>query len=217
MDIKNQIDKVLSIFPDFEYNENEKTITGRLFVSKQDSYLIEIHIGNFPLEFPEVYEIGGRIPRRVERHIYSNTGSCCFTTSAKAQIFLKTKIKSLKLFVEDIVVPWFQNNSYYEIHREYYTEEYSHDGSGVIEGYKDILQINNPVLIAKILIKYCYKQKLRVRDDCYCGSGIKLKKCSRGLHDKCYRKLRMVSKEIVLHDLNNIFHPYLNKMGMLRK
>ncbi|MCT4589115.1 MAG: hypothetical protein N4A71_14935 [Carboxylicivirga sp.] len=201
MDIKKQVEEVLGNFPTLHHDEVNNSLNGELFISACDSYDVRIELNGYPKHFPVVYEVGERIPKEVYRHIYSDTGSCCLTTRAKAEILLKTKITTLNLFVKDIVVPYFQNNSYYEINRKYKTEEYSHDASGVVEGYMDILQTNNERNIAQLILYHAQgNKKLRLQNICYCGSGLSFKHCNRGKHFDLYKNFRKISIETLQND-----------------
>lgn len=214
MDIK-EINEALSMYPLLSYNESENEFVGELFITNSDSYEIRIDLTPYPRFFPNVYELDGRIPNKPQRHIYTDTGSCCFTTQAKAQILLNTKIRSLTLFIKNIVIPYFQNNSYHEINGKYKTEEYSHNSTGVIEGYRDILKLTNDVLIAQFMYRRINGEKLTIRDNCYCGCGIALKKCTEGNHDKAYRNFKKIEKELLSIDLNHHFFPYLKSTGAI--
>ena len=51
---------------------------------------------------------------------------------------------------------------------------------------------------------------LNVRDKCYCGSGIALKKCKKsGNHHDCYKKFKKVGKDVLRNDLFAYFEPQL--------
>lgn len=216
MDIKKEIDVVLSSYPLLNYNGDKNEFIGELFITNSDSYEIRIDLTPYPRFFPNVYELDGRIPNKPHRHIYTDTGSCCFTTRAKAQILLNSKIKNLSLFIKNIVIPYFQNNSYFEINKEYKTDEHSHDSKGVVEGYRDILQLTNDVLIAQFIYRRINGEKLTIRDNCYCGSGTALKKCSEGNHDKAYRDFKKIEKEVLSIDLEHRFFPYLKSIGAIK-
>src|SRR5690606_13096322 len=136
-----------------------------------DSYEIEVDLEPFPQFFPLVTETGGRIPVKMDRHMYPTSSCCCFTTRAKSQILLKTKVKSLPQFFDLILIPFFENNSFYEIEGFYFGEEYSHGRNGIIEGYKDILKIDNTLLTAKAIIQVSKSKFLKEHQNCYCGSG----------------------------------------------
>ena len=208
MDIKPQVRVVLEKYPELTFDPEANTLNGSIMVESDDLYDISIDLSPYPEYFPVVYETGERIPKKEDRHIYSDTGSCCFTTNAKAQILLKTLISSLVEFIKEIVVPYFMNNSYYELHGRYYNEEYSHGPIGVLEGYRDILQISDDLRIAKIMLDYLNDGKHNVHQNCYCGSGKTLLRCKNGIHDKCYRNFRKVNMEQIRVDLHAHFYKH---------
>jgi len=216
MVINPQVEEALERFPTLTYNAKGKEFVGELFITDNDSYDIHITLGKYPKEFPAVYETEERIPKKVERHIYTDSGSCCLTTRAKAQVLLSTKVKTISIFIQDVVIPYFQNNSYFELNKKYKTDEYSHNGFGVIEGYRDILQTSNDLLIAQLMAKRIDGQKLKIQHLCYCGSGAKMKKCSSGKHDKCYREFKFISKVLLTHDLGKFFIPHLKLKGFIK-
>lgn len=201
MELKSQISDVLKYYPSLSFNEINNSIYGELFISKDDSYDLLIELDPYPKHFPRVFETGERIPRKVSRHIYSDSGSCCLSTLAKAQILLKTQIQSLYLFVKEIVIPYFQNNSYFEINGHYKTDEYSHNKLGIIEGYRDILQTNNDYHIAQVMLHRIEKKKLKLHDLCYCVSGQIIKKCNNGRHYNCYKNLQKIDIDVLQNDL----------------
>lgn len=214
MDIKSQIEEVLAHYRGLSYNEINNSIDGELFISKDDSYDISMLLAPFPKHFPVVFEMGERIPRKVTRHIYSDTGSCCLSTQAKAQVLLKTQITSLYLFVKEIVVPYFQNNSFFEINGHYNGDEYSHNKMGIIEGYRDILQTNNDLQIARLIYNRINHKKIKLHAPCYCGSGLSIKKCNHARHYICYKKFRKIDLEVLQNDLP-LFAKILEDKGLL--
>lgn len=215
MDIKSQIILVAKKYPKLTFDPTANTLYGSIMVDSEDFYDISIELSPYPEYFPVVYETGERIPKEENRHIYSDSGSCCFTTNAKAQILLKTVISSLVDFMKEIVVPYFMNNSYYELNGRYFNEEYSHGPIGVVEGYRDILQISDDLRIAKIMLDYLNNGKLNVHQNCYCGSGNTLLRCKRGIHDKCYRNFRRVNREQIRMDLHAYFYEHLKQTGVI--
>ncbi|MDE5417645.1 hypothetical protein L3049_06450 [Labilibaculum sp. DW002] len=201
MELNLQIQEVLKHYPDLSFNEINNSIDGELFISKDDSYDVSIELEPYPRHFPRLFEVSERIPRKVTRHTYTDTGSCCLSTQAKAQILMRTEVETLYLFVKEVVVPYFQNNSYFEINGHYKTDEYSHDKLGIIEGYRDILQSNNDLLIARLMINRIEYKKLKMHDLCYCGSGQIMKKCHNGRHHTCYKDFRKIDIELLQCDL----------------
>lgn len=202
MEIKTEIQEVLTKHKGLHYDEKSHSIQGELFISRGDSYEVLIELKPYPDFFPNVFEVGGRIPNKADRHIYTNTGSCCFTTRAKSQILLRTKITSLLKFVDEIVIRYFENNSYYEINGKYCFEEYSHGIIGVFEGYQDILDVKHPNVIMTLMQQRINNIKLRINQRCYCGSGRSLKRCNAGQHDRNYRNFRLIYKDVLKSDLS---------------
>lgn len=203
MDISREIEAVLTKHKGLVHHLNNNSLSGELFLPDGDCYELVIELDSYPKLFPKVFETGGRIPIKMDRHMYTDTGSCCFTTGAKSQILLKTKITTLLKFIDEIVVRYFENNSYYEINREYCYEEYEHGSLGVVQSYQDILGITDIRSIAKLMLLRLDNKKLRIRDLCYCDSGENLKKCNNGLHCSNYRLFRMIDKELLYNDLRH--------------
>ncbi len=214
MDINYQIQDVLKAYPTLEFDQARNRLVGELFISRHDSYDLEIDISPFPMFFPDVYEVGERIPKKMDRHIYVDSGTCCLSTSAKAQVLLKTKIGSLRLFIKEILIPYLQNNSYFEINKRYKTDEYAHGPVGIIQGYMDILkmdinQIDDVLKCALLMDERINGKKLNVHDQCYCRSGMKLKNCRKGSHYSAYRDFRNIDVELLISDLRTYFEPLL--------
>jgi len=201
MGISKEIEDVLTKHKGLVYHLGSHSLSGELFLPDDDSYDVVIKLDMYPELFPTVLEVGGRIPNKLDRHMYVDSGSCCFTTAAKSQVLLKTKIKSLLTFIDEIVIRYFQNNSYFEINKKYCYDEYDHGSMGIVQSYQDILDINDVKSIGRLMLQRLQNKKLSIRDLCYCNSGQSLKKCNSGLHCNNYRLFRMIDKEILHNDL----------------
>ncbi|MRT17512.1 hypothetical protein F3C99_11155 [Vitellibacter sp. q18] len=198
--MENEIQKVLEKYQELKYEKEKNILSGILNISSGDSYEVLIKLDSYPRFFPVVFEMGGRIPRKADRHIYTNSGSCCFTTRAQSQILLKTRIRSLLQFMDEIVVRYFENNSYFEINKRYFGEAYNHGIKGVVEGYQDILGVEDLQLIFKVIGQRIKNLKINRNDLCYCESGRKLKRC----HGESYRNFRKIEREVVVSDFKNL-------------
>lgn len=216
MEICKQINEVERCFPSLTFSPEKNEFSGELNISDSDSYQIRIDLNPYPKLFPYLFETEERIPIKPDRHIYTDTGACCLTTKAKAQVLLKSKIKTLKDFIKEIVIPYFQNNSYFEINKKYITDEYAHSYQGVVDSYKDILKINDELIIGKTIYNRLNNPKLKIHHQCYCGSGVKLKNCFGSLHDKAYREFKLIDKEILKVDLYHNLIPLLKNKGMIK-
>lgn len=209
MDINKEIEDARLKHKSLVYHLESNSLSGELFLPDGDSYDVRIELEPYPTFFPTVYEIGGRIPVKMNRHIYTDTSSCCFTTGAKSQILLKTKITSLLKFIDEIVVRFFENNSYYEINGAYCYDEYDHGSSGIVQSYQDILGIEDFISIVRLIGDRLQNKKLRIKNLCYCNSGQNLKKCNAGLHSNNYRLFRMIDKEVLLNDLKHFENVFI--------
>lgn len=201
MDIEKQVKEVLILFSGLTYNEAEKKIIGKIYILNEDYYEVEINFTDFPNSFPVVKELLTRIPIKADRHVYTDSGSLCFTTKANAEILLKTKIKTLKDFINHILIPYLRNNSYYEIHGKYFKNEYSHGVLGILESYFDILQIKDKYKTVKLIYNRIQGDKIKIKEKCYCGSELSLKKCQNGKHEINYKKFKLIKLETLTNDL----------------
>lgn len=195
-----QIKRVLQEHPGLSYNDQSKMFSGILIIDEGDQYNITIDLTPFPHKFPVVKEINERIRPIADNHINSD-GSCCFTVPVKEQILLKKGlIKTIPQFINKIVVPFFQNNSFREINGNYKNGEYSHGLSGIIEAYSDILGVNNQELTLKILIRHLKGNGYGKNDPCFCGSNKKFKDC----HSYRFKDLSLIDKNMIIADLKRI-------------
>jgi len=188
------------------FNKDKLVLEGNLFIYEYDCYQISIDISPFPNFFPIVKELGERIPFNVDRHKYHDA-SCCLTTKAKEQLLLKKKIKTLDNFIEKIVIPFFENNSYYEINKEYIDGGYSHGIVGVFEAYKEITNISDLKVLIDFLINRINSKKYQRNEKCFCNSGKKFKNC----HLSNYNDLFLIDKEIIISDLKQLIDSVKNK------
>lgn len=201
MEISVQIKEVLQKHRSLQYLTDKNELTGDLYLPDGDSYEVQVKLDLYPAFFPTVFEMGERIPKKLDRHMYTDSGSCCFTTGAKSQVLLKTKITTLLKFIDEIAIRYFENNSYYEINGKYCFTEYDHGSLGVVQSYQDILGTSNNRSIALLMLERLKNRKLRIKDLCYCNSGITLKKCLSGLHCRNYKQFRLIDKEVLRNDL----------------
>lgn len=139
----------------------------------------------------------------MDRHIYPSAGACCFTTSAIALILLKTKVYSLLVFLNEIVVKYFENNSYYEINGRYFDEEYAHGSLGIQVAYCDILDVKSTSILSYLLVERLEGRLISENDLCYCNSNIQLGKCKNGKHLNNYRSFLLIDQRVLFNDLKH--------------
>lgn len=172
-------------FPDFKYSESGQGVpelNGTLSLTDNQGMLIyayQIRIvcsTDYPLSFPVVYEMGGRIPINMDWHVYSD-GHACICSKPEEIIICHNGI-TLKSFIEQQVKPYFFNQKYREMHG-FFLKERSHGSKGIIEFFQEVFKTNDLLLIARIL--YYIKSNVEPNrvHNCFCGSGVKYRRCHR--------------------------------------
>lgn len=76
-------------------------------------------------------------------------------------------------------------------------EEWLHHDKGTVQFYQELLGTDDQNIINLFIKQYCENFKIRPNDKCYCGSGLKLKKC----HYNAVMLLKATSKKVLLKDL----------------
>ncbi|MHB1105011.1 MAG: hypothetical protein ACYCZ2_01505 [Lutibacter sp.] len=215
MVFKNEIVSALKVHNGLKFNSDKNELNGKINLPSGDNYNIKIDLSPYPRFFPKVYEMDGRIPKKVDRHIYTDSGACCFTTGAKSQILLKTKVESLLIFLNEIVVKYFENDSFYEINGHYFTEEYAHGSLGVVEAYMEILEVKSVDIIGYLIVERLNDKIISDKDLCYCNSRVQLSKCNKGKHSKNYKNFLLIEKDVLKNDLAH-FKNVINKHTILK-
>ncbi len=159
----------------FFIENNTVAIKGLLDIENIDSYEIEIIIpDNYPASLPIVKEVGGDIPREVDRHMYDN-GVCCLAINN--EIIEKYKNQYfLKNFIDDFVKPFFANQLYFEQTGEWLNGEYSHGAEGKLEYISDKTGIGDKELLLKF-IKLALQKIPNLNKKCPCQKNKPLKRC----------------------------------------
>lgn len=149
-----------------------------------NSYSIEIHpTKEYPWRFPHLFEVGGRIPRNIDWHIFETDGRCC-VKSIPEEILRCKKGISLKAFIEDEVKPYFFNQTFRE-KRGYFLNERSHGFLGELEFFQEVFDTKDLLQIVKFLIFISKRNEPNRVAKCFCGNNEKYRKC----HKDAYHKL----------------------------
>lgn len=148
-------------------------------------YDIEIRVtADFPKTEPRVFETGRRIPRDIDRHMFSN-GRCCVTVW---EAWLATAPHvSFAAFLTGSLHEFFLSQFWYEVNGEWPFGEWSHGVEGLEEAYAGALGIPHDGRLRAYLDVLC-RQRPQGRRPCPCGSGRRLRDCHRerlmALHQK---------------------------------
>lgn len=199
--IKERYPKITSHFVNGKYYlQGSIDITGDSG-EKYDEYeiLIEFPV-SYPSVFPVVFEKGGRIERVPDMHI-NNDGSCCLGTMASMFVLLKGKITLLD-FMNELVVPYFANQTHKFFTGEYANGEFAHGVIGIYQFYSSTFGIDNLEKIIDLLLRVISGNLPKRNEPCMCKSEKKYKKC----HLSAVRTLSKVSKEVLIKDCDKLIH-----------
>jgi hypothetical protein len=178
-----------------------------------DIYEIRIELlGSNLSDLPKVFDIASRIKRNSKERgiplsdLHTNKdGSACLCVRLSEADYFPNGF-SFQKFIEELVVPFFYGQSYFEKSGNWPWETYSHGIFGWLEWYFDQIEITSGItgeflkklkstqvweLIQSELIKDC---GIKGHHSCICGS----KKIYRNCHNKVFRglwKLHQDSKE----------------------
>ena len=138
----------------------------------EDQYSIEILIpADYPNNIPDVQSIDGRIPKT----FHSNGNYLCLGAPLAVKInFYKTS--TLLGFVQNCLIPYLANHSYFISNGVLLFGELSHGIEGIIEHLQGLLETRSyKVIIA--LLKTCLSDPIPRLYFCPCRSGKRIKKC----------------------------------------
>jgi len=155
-----------------------------------DSYKIKIvPTSEYPNRFPHVFETDGRIPINIDWHVYPDDGHCCISSIPEEILICKNGI-SIHSFIENQVKPYFFNQKYREM-KGFFLNERPHGMKGNIQFFTEELKTTDFVkLIQELYFIKARNEPNRVQK-CFCGSGLKYRKC----HREAFRKLGVFSDQ----------------------
>lgn len=148
-----------------------------------DAYWIEARFSDsFPSAEPKVFEVGGRVPRIADRHVYESSGRCC--TCVWEEWILGEPPHTLESFMQGPVNDYFVSQLHFEQTGIWPYGERSHGSVGVFEACCDLLGITRDVFEHDIrtcinLLFYLAEPGLKGHRPCPCGSGDKFRSCHR--------------------------------------
>lgn len=204
---EKQIDELIIAFPKLKRRNREDHVTivrGELDIIDRngkhwETYQVEIHPNyRFPYRFPLVLEIGGKIPRIGDWHVYEDTESCCIAVEPEEILICKDGL-SLSTFVRDHVVPYFFNQTFRKIEGYYKNGEYAHGHAGIYQFYDEALKTKGDIReTIRLMIAIVNVTEPARTHLCFCGSNQKYRRC----HREAYQKIAGLGREIVLRHAN---------------
>ncbi len=168
-----------------------------------EAFEVEIHqIIKYPLQFPQVFEVGGKIPRIADWHIYEDTKSCCVAIAPEESIACKKGISLVK-FIDDFVLPYFFNQAFRRVEGYYKNGEYSHGIQGIFEFYDETFEAGGNVREVIHLMRKMASTHIKPgrTHECFCGSGSKFRQCHRDGFNQLFdldRRLILIHADLIL-------------------
>jgi hypothetical protein len=141
-----------------------------------DRYSIEVEFAtDHPQGVPKVREVGGRIPRTVDRHIVDASGlACLFVPDERAWLY---PVNATVLdFLNGPVRSFFLSQSLFELEGRWPFGQRSHGIQGILEFYAEVLETQDVKLILEYLDLLKHRE-IRGHWRCPCGSGRRLRDC----------------------------------------
>lgn len=204
--LKKDIKNFLITYPKFTFEERVKKQYSVLFGEIDicdingnywNSYDIEIYIDSrkYPYCIPIITETSNKIIRNIDWHI-DKEGVCCIEIEHELEYLAKRGIE-IKNFYQHKVYPYFVNTTYKKQNGDYAGDEYQHNFDGVIQFYKERLNLLSIPTIIKILNAIISKGVPGRNDPCICGMKKKIKDC----HLPSIEFLKSLSKNRLVNDL----------------
>jgi hypothetical protein len=187
-------------FPTLNYSEEENGhpfVYGEIPLNDSDGKLIDQYLikivptDEYPLKFPFVFEMGGRIPINIDWHMFLDR-HCCLMSIPQESLVCKKGI-TLISFIEKEVVPYFYNQKHRELYG-YFLKERSHGNKGHIEFFQEKFNNTDLAFIVKMLRFIANKKEPKNTDKCFCGGPAKYKKCHRAL----FREFQLFETDEIL-------------------
>ncbi len=178
-----------------------------------DEYIIRIELPDNPqTHLPIVFETAGRIravgekkgiTNNLDLHLYKNGCVCLCPRPLLIERIINGKSKSLPSLLDELITPYFYQQSYFERFGHWPIKNYSHGFQAIFEYYfresnktgetnRQLLELCSAsmkelaMLESRPYLKVLVEQKKEIKptSKCFCGSNRKYKKCHRRLFTK---------------------------------
>lgn len=190
----------------YEWNTEHKTwcVTGELDICDTEGVywntfgIVLLVPESYPHCIPVLIEKTEIIPRDIDWHV-SPEGICCMDIGHNLIILSKKGI-NLTDFITNKVYSFFANQLYKLEKQCYAGEEYGHHLQGVMQYYKEELNLLTPDIMVTFITRILNKSGIGRNAQCPCGSGKKVKKC----HLITIEALKLLGSKKISTDLENI-------------
>ena len=157
--------------------DGECRIRGTFAAVEADRYVLDIALpGNYPHAMPSVWEIGYRIPREIDRHVFED-GSLCLGPPLALWIQLGGYY-SIERVIEGPLRSFLIGNSLVEEGEPWPHGDRPHGAAGLLEHLGELIGTSDPRPVGRFLLDV-WERKVRGHWLCPCGSGLIIRKCHR--------------------------------------
>ena len=140
-----------------------------------EAFLVRIEIMNLPGgDFPKVYEMGGRIPRKEEYHV-NGDGSLCLGVPEQLWMDMKGRF-DLLAFIEGPLRSFLLSAREKQRTGKWPHKERAHGEAGIREFYGEWFGTSDPGHVLGI-IDVLTSKTIKGHWACPCGSGMPIRKC----------------------------------------
>ena len=129
---------------------------------------------SYPRGIPIMQDESKAFPWEVDWHISPKDGECCVCGVIEQEELARKGI-SIKDFINNYTKPFYANQVYRKEYGCYKNGEYAHYEEGVWESLEEEFNTKDRVKIRRFFVEM--KTKRGRNEACFCGSGIKYKKC----------------------------------------
>jgi hypothetical protein len=142
---------------------------------ERDRYQITIELlADFPKSLPIVREVGGRIPWKSDRHV--NVGGTCCVLIPDARWRSFPEGAPFRQFLDGPLYDFFLSQSLVALGEPWPFGQWSHEGEGLWEYYRELLQTTDKRRVARV-VYLLSRAQMNPRCDCPCGKEKKLRDC----------------------------------------
>jgi hypothetical protein len=141
-----------------------------------DRYEIEVHLGrDDPHAWPDVREIGGRIPRVADRHVFPRSGNACLCLPEDRAAAWPPG-SSILDFLAGPLRNYLLAQTSFEREGTWPFGERAHDADGVLEFYAEQLG-SEDLRQGRRLLLLLTREEIKGHWPCPCGSGEPMRRC----------------------------------------
>jgi hypothetical protein len=187
-----EVREAVTSYPDLRVVEGARTIEilGTFPVMHDsavlDRFQIRIDFPNtYPRDMPYLTEVGGRIPRTVDRHVFPKSGIACLQVPEE---WLLGPNRSFRHFLEVPARNYFLGQALVELGNPWPFGERDHGVGGLYQSYGEAIGENDPETTERMLSLLAMKD-VKGHHHCPCGSKKRLRDC-------CIVRVRTLQQKI---------------------